>query len=467
MKKRFWMLLGALLLLSLKWAGPVLAQSPLPPLHVVQEGESLWSIAQMYGLDVDTLVALNDLDNPDQLYAGQELRLAPQVPGLESAQWRAHRLALGEQFTAIAHAGQLTWEQLAQANRIVAPAALDAGTLLYVPRSAMTTTLTFVRPGDTWLSVALRTGISAWTVRRYNPQPLWTGRGVLLPGEGESHYRPYPLLALDLFPQTVVRGETVVLQVGMVTSGTCQLLDYRGVMLPCHTLEPTQRVALMGVHPLAEPGRYAITLTVSAAGLTTTLALPVQVDAGQYDFEQLEFDPEREALLASDSVQQELALLDSLRSLSTTERLWRYPFLEPVENRPITSLFGTRRAYGNTDYSSYHAGVDYAAPVGMPVLAPADGLVILAQPLTVRGNALMLDHGWGVLTGYWHLSEIKVQPGQRVQRGDIIGLVGNTGLSTGPHLHWEMWMNGVQVNARQWLTAFAPLPEFPSTETQP
>jgi murein DD-endopeptidase MepM/ murein hydrolase activator NlpD len=74
----------------------------------------------------------------------------------------------------------------------------------------------------------------------------------------------------------------------------------------------------------------------------------------------------------------------------------------------------------------------------------------------VRGNAILIDHGWGVVTGYWHLSRIDVTVGQRVTQGQPIGAIGNTGLSTGPHLHWEMWVNGTAVSALQWLRDFAP-----------
>jgi murein DD-endopeptidase MepM/ murein hydrolase activator NlpD len=87
----------------------------------------------------------------------------------------------------------------------------------------------------------------------------------------------------------------------------------------------------------------------------------------------------------------------------------------------------------------------------MPVLAPADGVVVMAEALAVRGNAVLLDHGWGLITGYWHLSRIDVQVGDRVQRGQPFALVGSTGLSTGAHLHWEVWANGVSVDGKQWL----------------
>jgi len=85
--------------------------------------------------------------------------------------------------------------------------------------------------------------------------------------------------------------------------------------------------------------------------------------------------------------------------------------------------------------------------------------VVLAEPMTMLGNAIVIDHGWGLLTGYWHLSSIEVQVGQQVAPGDLIGRVGSTGLSTGAHLHWEMWVSGTPVDGLQWLEGFSPWPE--------
>jgi murein DD-endopeptidase MepM/ murein hydrolase activator NlpD len=78
-------------------------------------------------------------------------------------------------------------------------------------------------------------------------------------------------------------------------------------------------------------------------------------------------------------------------------------------------------------------------------------VVVLAEPMAVRGNAVIIDHGGGVFTGYWHMSEMKVAAGMEVATGDVLGLVGNTGLSTGAHLHWELRIDGVAVDPMQFL----------------
>jgi murein DD-endopeptidase MepM/ murein hydrolase activator NlpD len=100
--------------------------------------------------------------------------------------------------------------------------------------------------------------------------------------------------------------------------------------------------------------------------------------------------------------------------------------------------------------------VDISGEAGAPVIAAASGRVALAAPLRVRGNAVILDHGLGVYSAYYHLSQILVQEGQQVAQGELIGLLGNTGLSTGAHLHWEMSVGGVLVDAPEWTTRQIP-----------
>jgi murein DD-endopeptidase MepM/ murein hydrolase activator NlpD len=98
----------------------------------------------------------------------------------------------------------------------------------------------------------------------------------------------------------------------------------------------------------------------------------------------------------------------------------------------------------------YHTGVDFSGGVGTPILAPAPGKVVFAGALELRGNTVVLDHGLGVMTAYFHLSEIFVTPGQQVSTAQPIAAGGSTGLSTGPHLHWDVRVNNVPVNGLQW-----------------
>ncbi|HEC36002.1 MAG TPA: M23 family metallopeptidase [Anaerolineae bacterium] len=213
---------------------------------------------------------------------------------------------------------------------------------------------------------------------------------------------------------------------------------------------------MAGVHAFTEPGLYELVLTATdGGGEQAVVSVGVVVEEGGYGYERIDVPPGRTNLLDPALIQAERERLAEVRYLFTPARRWHGPFLQPVE-AAISSYFGTRRSYNGGPYNSYHAGVDFNAGMGAPVHAAADGTVVLAESLTVRGNAVVLDHGWGVLTGYWHLSNIEVTVGQELQAGDVIGRVGSTGLSTGAHLHWEVWVGGVSVDGLQWLGATYP-----------
>jgi murein DD-endopeptidase MepM/ murein hydrolase activator NlpD len=130
----------------------------------------------------------------------------------------------------------------------------------------------------------------------------------------------------------------------------------------------------------------------------------------------------------------------------------RLPIVPPLEGASMTSNFGSR-----TDpflgSAAFHAGIDFRSPSGRPVEATASGRVIAAGPNGGYGNMVEIDHGKGLTTRYAHLSRILVEVGDKVGRGDVIGKVGSTGRSTGPHLHYETRVNGAAVNPATYLTA--------------
>lgn len=124
-------------------------------------------------------------------------------------------------------------------------------------------------------------------------------------------------------------------------------------------------------------------------------------------------------------------------------------FEKPVTGRR-TGVFGSQRLY-NGEERSWHNGVDWAAAVGTPVRAPADGVVRLARDTFMSGNLVMLDHGLGVSTVYAHLDRMDVQVGQLLQQGEVLGTVGTTGRSSGPHLHWGVFWGETPLDPLLWL----------------
>ena len=144
----------------------------------------------------------------------------------------------------------------------------------------------------------------------------------------------------------------------------------------------------------------------------------------------------------------ETALLKNIYSKNTPQRFWDGPFALPIFGS-VTSPFGVWRTY-NDVFTARHTGQDIRATTGTPIQASAAGRVVLAEHLDIRGNMVIIDHGWGVFTGYCHLSEFMAKPGQLVQAGETIGLTGNTGRSTGPHLHWELAVGGTWIDPMTW-----------------
>ncbi len=132
------------------------------------------------------------------------------------------------------------------------------------------------------------------------------------------------------------------------------------------------------------------------------------------------------------------------------EPRWEHPFVLPVAGRH-TSAFGLPRRYAPGGRVSYHLGTDLAAPTGTPIVATNDGVVRVAGMYPIKGGLVIIDHGFGVTSLYFHQSALAVEVGEVVERGQVIGYVGSTGLSTGPHLHWEMRVDGVPTAPLAWL----------------
>jgi hypothetical protein len=199
-----------------------------------------------------------------------------------------------------------------------------------------------------------------------------------------------------------------------------------------------------------DPGRYPVRADVTLVdGSTQTLTGGVRIVEASFPVEAITLGPEESALLDPALTRRELATMNAFLATTATHRLWDGFFLRPAAG-PLTDVYGSRRSYNGGPPVGSHSGADIGADAGAPIRTAAAGRVVHAGPLPVRGNATYIDHGAGVFTGYCHQSRIDVQAGQDVAAGEHIGLVGATGLVTGPHLHWEVVVSGCNVNALLW-----------------
>lgn len=209
---------------------------------------------------------------------------------------------------------------------------------------------------------------------------------------------------------------------------------------------------LVGVDLRAEPGPTSFPFSAKdAAGNLVSLDVPVVVDAVEYprggrirlSKAQVDARKDTEAKAAMRKAR------DTSYALHRPEARFVLPLHRPVKGR-TTSPFGVYRTYSD-GHKSFHTGLDLANARGTPVTAAAQGEVVMAQEQAIFGNAVIVHHGHGVTTSYNHLNRIDVVVGDRVVAGDAIGLLGSTGQSTGPHLHFSMVVGEEAVDPSQWL----------------
>jgi len=187
-----------------------------------------------------------------------------------------------------------------------------------------------------------------------------------------------------------------------------------------------------------------------------TINIPVEIVRGDFIRQDITMAPDRAYLVDAEIERTELARLESIFSQYTSERLWDDKgFQMPILNSQLTSPFGAFRNF-NGSLQTRHTGWDIRTTLGVPVMASAAGRVAFAGRLDIRGNLVVIDHGFGVYSTYSHLSQIHVTRGQSIVKSQIIGVTGDTGRSSGPHFHWEMAVNGDFVDSVQFTRTWLP-----------
>jgi murein DD-endopeptidase MepM/ murein hydrolase activator NlpD len=214
---------------------------------------------------------------------------------------------------------------------------------------------------------------------------------------------------------------------------------------------------IAGVSLETHPGSYPLELKGTASsGEEISFSRSIAIKTAKYPSIAVTVakrftEPSKEQL---ERIQQDKTIKQDVFHHTDPQREWSGKFRAPVDV-PVSDVFGTRRTF-NGKVQSMHQGLDFAAPTGTSVSAVNSGTVLLAGPLYFEGNCVVLDHGQGLLTLYLHLSEVKVKQGERLERGQEIGLSGGTGRATGPHLHLAVRWEGVYLNPATLLTLQLP-----------
>lgn len=205
--------------------------------------------------------------------------------------------------------------------------------------------------------------------------------------------------------------------------------------------------ALIGIDVEVAPG--TATLRVAATAVTGTMLAKddtVAIEPKAFRTRSLTVAPKYASPPAAvrARIEREAVRLNAIYATSTREFLCSPPFTRPVPHR-LNSPFGSQSIY-NGVVRGRHLGVDFASPAGAPITAPAPGRIVLTDDLYYTGQTVVIDHGQGVHTILAHLSRIGVDEGARVATGDVVGAVGSTGRSSGPHLHWSVRVGGARVD---------------------
>jgi len=444
--------------------GGVKAQStpPSEPVYIVQEGDTLWDIANRFHVSQSALARANGIIDANDISIGKQLL----IPGLEgiSGILTTQNIPYGENLGSLSYRYGITPQALMRLNHVTSPNEFFAGYSLVIPQQETPPPLgkrESIHTGQSLMELAILNDTDAWSIISKNglenSAASVPGAVLRVAGDAEDGPGALPPEITSINLTGLTQGQTAEIKVdahpGLSMNGS--LMDHPLNFFP----DPSVGyVALQGVHAMAEPGLYPLALQVSAPdGLQFNYSQMVLVQAGDFVYDRsLPVDP---ATLDPETNRTENELWYTSAAAVTPERLWNGPLAFPVDPAfagCFSSRFGSRRSYNNGAYDFFHTGLDFCGQVGDPVYAAASGIVVFTGQLTVRGNATMIDHGWGVYTAYMHQSEILVNHGDHVEKGQLIGRVGNTGRVEGPHLHFEVLVGDVQVDPLAWLNG-----EFP------
>jgi len=259
---------------------------------------------------------------------------------------------------------------------------------------------------------------------------------------------PHRAPTVKVAPAAPQQGQAIIVTLSESRAPAPVAIEWDGKRYPIYAITGLWR----GVIPLRieeRTGWHRLTVRYTGPeGRMESLERAVSVGRMPVRTQYLRMSRQTEKLYSYPGREKELATVRRALLTETPEQRWNREFLIPIHGRYSTQ-FGERRVR-NGRLVGYHRGLDIAAPTGTPIHADADGRVTLSRALTMHGKTVAIDHGLGVSSLFLHQSRLRCREGQLVHRGDTIGEVGMTGVATGPHVHWAVYVHGTAVSPLFW-----------------
>jgi murein DD-endopeptidase MepM/ murein hydrolase activator NlpD len=257
---------------------------------------------------------------------------------------------------------------------------------------------------------------------------------------------------LDIAESTITNGRTALIEFKKEKN-----IEYNRVVLGKKTYKiqehPTDTYKMYVLVPVsyyAKPSDKKVEIFYSDGDKEKSKTVFFRIEDGKYEKEKIQVQKSKVNPTSKEvkkRTAKEYAQAMKIYGTSTKKSYISSKFIAPMSSK-ITSDFGKARVY-NDALNGYHSGTDYRAKVGTPIVASNDGVVVLVKDRFYSGGTVILDHGHGIYTCYYHMNEFSVKHGEVVKKADVIGLSGVSGRVTGPHLHFSARVSGVQVDPLQ------------------
>jgi murein DD-endopeptidase MepM/ murein hydrolase activator NlpD len=252
-----------------------------------------------------------------------------------------------------------------------------------------------------------------------------------------------------IYKGNVKNAQTVLLEINEKNISDVKL-TFKDLNLPFYKnkLKKDYFYALVPISYYQKIGNYKVIISYLKNNKREFTSAEIRITDGKYKSEKIKVQGSKVNLNKRDKTRTQNEYKEAMKiyRTKTQKMLWSDDFIMPMNSR-VTSAFGTKRVYNN-QLKSFHSGIDFKAKIGTEIVASNDGIVRLAKNRFYAGNSVIVDHGQGIYTCYYHLSKIMVKENQRIKKGELLGLSGDTGRITGPHLHFATRVNGYLVEPK-------------------